>query len=158
MLCLPFVFPSYSMNFPSWIRANLYLCISLSTYVYINLMVSCVNHCPYSVSFSLSLSSSSFFRFFFFFFFYFCIEKNLSRKQTSPLVDGSSTIVCSRVFIFMCRTLLNGKFERERERSKKKKEEKERKKYDATGGERANERTGRWRQQRVFRYSFYVRV
>jgi hypothetical protein len=39
-------------------------------------------------------------------------EKNLSRKQTSPLVDGSSAIVCSRVFIFMRRTPLNGKFER----------------------------------------------
>lgn len=86
---------------------------------------NCVNHCPYSVAFFFFLPS-------------FCLKKNLSRKQTSPLVDGSSTIVCSRVFIFMCRTQLNGKFEREKE----KEEEQEEKKKKVRYWRRTNEQDG----------------
>ncbi len=123
------------MNSSLLIRTNLYL----------YLMVSCVSMCTFivhvlflSLSLALALALP------------FCMKENLSRKQTSPIVDGSSTIVCSRVFIFMRHTPQNGKFER------KKRKRTRRRRRKSTLLE-ASERTGRW-QQRVFRYSFCVRI
>ncbi len=102
----------------SLIRTNLHICVYIHIYIWWSAVW-------------IYVCSLFMFCFFLSLFSFFCsnIEKNLSRKQTSPLVDSSSTIVRSRVFIFMRRTPLNGKFERKEQEQEEEDEEGEKVRY-----------------------------